>query len=119
MLVCQCKNGVNVAYSDPDGFGCPGTMGLWDLYSNDALSWAKMQLSSGRVDANYCPLCAFWSLNNEILNNHVRKHYKMGLTCRADGFTMASMAAMKSHMETKHGYEVKRAGVVKKLKGKG
>ena len=28
MLVCQHKNGVNIAYSDPDGFGCPGTMGL-------------------------------------------------------------------------------------------
>ena len=29
MLVCQCENGVNIAYSNPDNFGCPGTMGLW------------------------------------------------------------------------------------------
>ena len=33
MLVCQRENGVDVAYNDPDGFGCPGTMGLWDLHS--------------------------------------------------------------------------------------
>ena len=105
--------------SDSDGFGCPGTMGLWDLHSSDALSQAKMQLPSDRVDANYCPLCTFWSMNNKTLNNHVHKHYKMGLTCRADGFTMASMATMKSHMETEHRYEGKRAGVVKKPKGKG
>ena len=71
MLVCQRENGVNVAYSNLDGFGCPGTMGLWDLHSTDALSQAKMQLASGLVDANFCPLCAFWSMNNEMLNNHV------------------------------------------------
>ena len=43
----------------------------------------------------------------------------MGLTCQADGFTTASMAAMKAHMESEHGYEGKRAGAVKKPKGKG
>ena len=119
MLVCQCENGVNVKYSDSDGFGHPGTMGLWDLHSSDALNEAKMQLPSSSVDANFCPCCAFWSTNNETLNNHVCKHYEMGLTCRADGFTMASVAAMKVHMETEHGYEGKRAGAVKKPKGKG
>ena len=81
MLVCQRENGVNVAYSDPNRFECPGTMGLWNLHSSDALSRAKMQLPSGLVDVNYCPLCAFWSTNNATLNNHIRKHYKMGLTC--------------------------------------
>ena len=119
MLVCQCENGINVAYSDPDGFGCPGTMGLWNLHSSNALSWVKMQLPSGQVDTNYCPLCAFWSMNNKTLNNHIHKHYKMGLTCRADGFMMASIAAMKAHMETEHGYKGKHAGVAKKPKGKG
>ena len=59
MLVCQRENGIDVAYSDPDGFGHPGTMGLWDLHLTDALSRAKMQLPSGRVDVNFCPLCAF------------------------------------------------------------
>ena len=119
MLVCQCENGVNVKYSDSDGFGRPWTMGLWDLHSSDALNRVKMQLPSGSIDANFCPCCAFYSTNNETLNNHVHKHYGMGLTCRSDGFTMASMATMKGHMETEHGYEGKRAGVVKKPKGKG
>ena len=104
MLVCQHENGVDVAYSDSDGFRCPGTMGLWDLHLRDALSRAKLQLPSGWVDANFSPLCTFWSTNNETLNNHVCKHYKMGLTCRADGFTMAS--------------EGKRASQAKKSKGK-
>ena len=116
MLICQRENGVNVKYSD--GFGHPGMMGLWDLHSSDALSRAKMQLPSGPVDTNFCPCCAFWSTNNEILNNHVWKHYKMGLTCHADGFIMASMAAMKTHMELEHGYEGKHASGVKKVKGK-
>ena len=119
MLMCQCENGIDVAYSDPDGFGRPGTMGLWDLHSSDALSRAKMQLVSGRVDANFCPMCLFWSTNNETLNNHVRKNYKMGLTCHSDGFTTASVAAMKAHMEAEHGYEGKHGTQVKKQKGKG
>ena len=119
MLVCQCENGIDVAYSDPDGFGCPGTMGLWDLHSTDALGQAKMQLPSGQVDANFCPLCAFWSMNNEMLNNHVCKHYRMGLTCHSDGFTTASLAAMKAHMEMEHKYKGKRGGQAKKAKGKG
>ena len=42
-----------------------------------------------------------------------------GLTCRSDGFKTASVATMKGHMETKHGYEGKRAGAVKKPKEKG
>ena len=79
----------------------------------------SIQLKSGQVDANFCPLCAFWSTNNKTMNNHVHKHYKMGLTCRADGFTMASVAAMKSHIETTHNYEGKCAGQAKKLKAKG
>ena len=119
MLMCQHENGVNIAYSDPDGFGHPGMMGLWDLHSSDALSWAKMQLASGWVDANFFPMCLFWSTNNETLNNHVRKHYKMGLTCHSDSFMMASVAAMKAHMEAKHGYEGKRSTQAKKQKGKG
>ena len=97
MLVCQHKNGVNMKYSNFDGFGRPGTMGLWDLHSSDALSRAKMQLPSGSIDANFCPCCAFYSTNNETLNNHVCKHYEMGLTCQSDGFTTASVAAMKAH----------------------
>ena len=118
MLVCQHKNGIDVAYGGPDSFGCPGMMGLWDLHSSNALSQAKMQLASGWVDANLCPLCTFWLMNNETLNNHVCKHYKMGLTCRSDGFTTASVATMKAHMESAHGYEGKCSGQAKRQKGK-
>ena len=78
-----------------------------------------MQLPSGSVDVNFCPCCTFFSTNNETLNNHVRKHYGMGLSCQADGFRTASVAAMKVHMELEHGYEGKCAGAVKKPKGKG
>ena len=116
--MCQQENGVDVAYSDPDGFGQLVTMGLWDLHSPSTLNRVKMQLSSGLVDANFCPLCAFWSTNNKTLNNHIRKHYHMGLTCCADGFTTASVATMKAHMEVHHGYKGKRSQA-KKAKGKG
>ena len=119
MLLCQRENGVNVKYSDSNRFGCPGTMGLWDLHSSDALNRAKMQLPSGSIDANFCPCCTFYSTNNETLNNYVCKHYGMGLTCWSDGFTMASVATMKGHMETEHGYEGKCTSAVKKPKGKG
>ena len=119
MLVCQRENSVNVKYSDSDRFGRPGTMGLWDLHSSDTLNRAKMQLPSGSIDANFCPCCAFYSTNNKTLNNHVCKHYGLGLTCHSDGFTTASVATMKGHMETKHRYEGKRAGAVKKPKEKG
>ena len=119
MFVCQRENGINMKYSNSEGFGCPGTMGLWDLHSSDALNRAKMQLPSGSIDANFCPCCMFYSTNNETLNNHVRKDYRMGLTCHSDRFMTASVATMKGHMETEHGYEGKCAGAVKKLKGKG
>ena len=118
MLVCQHENGIDVAYSNLGGFGCPGMIGLWDLHSSDALSRTKMQLASGQVDVNFCPLCVFWSTNNETLNNHVHKYYKMGLTCRADSFTTASVGIMKAHMEAEHGYEGKHSGQAKKPKGK-
>ena len=64
MLVCQRENGINVKYSDSDGFGGPGTMGLSDLHSSDTLNRAKMQLPSGLINANFCPCCAFYSTNN-------------------------------------------------------
>ena len=58
-------------------------------------------------------------MNNETLNNHVHKHYRMGLACHADGFTMASVATMKADMELEHGYEGKHGGQAKKTKRKG
>ena len=46
MLVCQRPDGTDVSYSDADGFGHPGTMGLWDLHSPTALARGKKQLPS-------------------------------------------------------------------------
>ena len=114
MLVCQCPNGTDVKYTDSDGFGHPGMMGLWDLHLNNALNRAKLVMPSGTLDANYCPLCVFWVTNNEMLNNQVLKHYNMGLMCREDDFTMASIGAMKQHMEQVHSYEGKCAMQKKK-----
>ena len=81
MLVCQPPNGTAIKYTDSDGFGHSGMMGLWDLHSSDVLNWAKLVMKSRIIYANFCPLCAFWEMNNETLNNHMRKHYNMGLTC--------------------------------------
>ena len=114
MLVVQRPNGVNMQDDDEDGFGCPGLTGLSDLHSQDALNWAKLTLPSGMVDTNFCLLCPFWATNNKALNNHVHKHYGMDLTCHKDGYMMASMAAMRIHMEGRHG--LKSNHVVKKKK---
>lgn len=100
-MVCQHPNGADVAYANSDGFGHPGMIGLWDLHANHALNWAKLVLKSRVVDANFCPLCAFWSTNNKALGGHVQKHYNMGLTCQVDGFTMASISALKKKKKGK------------------
>ena len=71
MLVCQCPNNIDVMFADKDDFGCSGMMGLWHPHSNDALNQVKLQLKGGVVNANFCPLCAFWSTNDEMLNNHI------------------------------------------------
>ena len=113
MLVCQCPNGADVAYADSNGFGCPGMLGLWDLHSNNVINWVKLPMKSKVIDTNFC---AFWSTNNETLNNHIRNHYRMGLTCQADGFMMASVSTLKQHMEQAHRYEGKHAGQKKKGK---
>ena len=40
------------------------------------------------------------------LNNHVRKHYNMGLCCPEDGFVMGSADSMRRHLSDKHGYHM-------------
>ena len=84
MLVCQRENGVDVAYSDPDGFGHPSTMGLWDLHSPDALSRAKMQLSSGLLAVTWvleCPWSPLMASPYRFLpplQDHVSSHRRIG-----------------------------------------
>ena len=41
-------------------------------------------------------------MNDYALNNHVRKHYGMVMSCYHDGYMTGSMSAMKHHMRTDH-----------------
>ena len=86
MLMCQCGEQRKCEVLRFRLIWMPWNDGPQDLHSSNALSQAKMQLPTGPIDTNFCPCCAFYSTNNETLNNHVCKHYRMGLTCRADGF---------------------------------
>ena len=56
-----------------------------------------------RITAGFCPFCEFWTMNDSMLNNHVRKHYGMVMSCYHDGYTTWSVMVMKCHMTTKHG----------------
>ena len=40
--------------------------------------------------------------NDSALNNHVRKHYSMAMSCYHNGYTTGSVMAMNCHMTTKH-----------------
>ena len=48
-------------------------------------------------------------MNNSTVNNHVRKHYSMVMSCYYDGYTTGSMSAMKHHMRTDHGIVMESA----------
>ena len=48
-------------------------------------------------------------MNNSSLNNHIRKHYGMAMSCYHDGYTTGSVSAMKHHMSTKHGIMMESA----------
>ena len=41
------------------------------------------------------------------LNNHVQKHYIMGLCCPEDGYVSGSAAQMREHLGKKHGYHMR------------
>ena len=41
------------------------------------------------------------------LNNHVHKHYNMGLCCPEDGFVTGSADSMQKHMSDKHDYHMR------------
>ena len=56
---------------------------------------------------NVCPMCRFWNTNDVTLNNHVRKHYNMGLCCPEDGFVCGSASKMRRHLEDKHDYKMR------------
>ena len=110
MMVYRRPNGAIVRDDDKDGFGRTCLMGLWGLHTEGALMRCTHFLADGHSKisgVNVCPVCRFWNTNDITLNNHVRKHYNMGLCCPEDGFVSASAKKMRTHLEEEHDYKMR------------
>ena len=110
MMVYRRPNGVVIKDDDKDGFGRTCLMGLWGLHTEGALVRCTHFLADGHTKitgVNVCPVCRFWNTNDVSLNNHVRKHYNMGLCCPEDGFICGSAKKMRSHLEEEHDYKMR------------
>ena len=104
MVKVANPSGQNIANDDADGFGHTCLMGLWGLHMEQALQRCRKTCADGvnRITVGFCPFCEYWTTNDSSLNNHVRKHYGMAMSCYNDGYTTGSMASMKHHMSTRH-----------------
>ena len=104
MVVVTHPSGENITDDDPDSFGCMCLMGLWGIHTEKAIQCCRKTCADGvnKVLAGFCPLCEFWNTNDTALNNHFCKHYRIGMLCYHDGYTMGSMASMKMHMHVIH-----------------
>ena len=111
MVIVACPSGQNIAYNDPNGFGRTCLMGLWGLHTEKALQRCHKTCSDGvnQITAGFCPFCEYWMTNDSALNNHVRKHYGMAMSCYHNGYTTWSVLAMKHHMRTDHGIMMESA----------
>ena len=111
MVIVARPKGQNIANNDPDGFGRTCLMGLWGLYTEKVLQQCCKTCADGvnRITAGFCPFCKFWTMNDSSLNNHIRKHYGMAMSCYHDGYTTGSVSVMKCHMSTRHGIMMKSA----------
>ena len=110
MMVYRRPNGAVVRDDDADGFGRTCLMGLWGLHSERALTRCTHNSSDGRYkvqSVNVCPLCKYWNTNDISLNNHIRKHYNMGLCCPEDGFVSGSAELMRNHLRDEHDYRMR------------
>ena len=110
MMVYRRPNGAVVKDDDKDGFGRTCLMGLWGLHTEGALVRCTHFLADGHSKisgVNVCPFCRFWNTNDVSLNNHVRKHYNMGLCCPEDGFISGSAKKMRTHLEGEHDYKMR------------
>ena len=89
MVIVAHPSSQNIADDDPDGFGRMCLMGLWGLHTEKALQWCRKTCADGvnRITVGFCPFCEFWMTNDSMLNNHVRKHYGMAISCYHDGYT--------------------------------
>ena len=111
MVIVAHPSSQNIADNDPDGFGRTCLMGLWGLHTEKALQRCHKTCSDGvnRITVEFCPFCEYWMMNDSTLNNHVRKHYGMAMSCYHDGYTTGSMSVMKRHMRTDHGIMMESA----------
>ena len=111
MVVVACPSGQNITYDDPDSFSHTCLIGLWGLHTEKALVRCRKMCMDGVtiITAGFCPFCEFWTTNDCSLNNHIRKHYGMALSCYHDGYTTGSMKAMKRHMASAHQIVVESA----------
>ena len=110
MLVYRRPNGAVVRDDDADGFGRTCLMGLWGLHSERALTRCTHNSADGGYkvqSVNVCPLCKYWNTNDVSLNNHIRKHYNMGLCCPEDGFVSGSAELMRVHLRDEHEYRMR------------
>ena len=110
MLVYRRPNGAVVRDDDADGFGRTCLMGLWGLHSERALTRCTHNSADGGYkvqSVNVCPLCKYWNTNDVSLNNHIRKHYNMGLCCPEDGFVSGSAELMRIHLRDEHEYRMR------------
>ena len=105
MVIVAHPNGQNIADNDLDGFGCTCLMGLWGLHTEKVLQRCCKTCADGvnLIIVGFCPFCEFWMTNDSVLNNHIRKHYGMAMSCCHDGYTTRSVMAIKHHMSTRHG----------------
>ena len=111
MVIMACPSGQNIADNNPDGFGRTCLMGLWGLHTEKALQRCHKTCSDrvNQITVGFCPFCEYWMTNGSALNNHVRKHYSMAMSCYHDGYTTGSVSAMKHHMRTDHGIVMESA----------
>ena len=111
MVIVAHPSGQNIANNDPNGFGCMCLMGLWGLHTETVLQQCHKMCADGvnRITVGFCLFCEFWMTNDSVLNNHVRKHYGIAMSCYHDGYTTGSVMTMKCHMTTKHGIVMESA----------
>ena len=110
MVIVARPSGQNIADDNPDGFGHTCLMGLWGLHTEKALVWCCKTCQDGvtRI-VGFCPFCKFLTMNDSLLNNHIRKHYGMVMSCYHDGYTTGSINGMKHHMANSHGIMMESA----------
>ena len=111
MVIVARPSSQNIADNDPDGFGHTCLIGLWDLHTEKVLLRCRKTCSDGvnRITVGFSPFCEYWTMNDSALNNHVRKHYGMAMSCYHNGYTTGSVSAMKCHMRTDHGIVMESA----------